>query len=146
MKALFYTLFLLFPFLMFGQEKDTTFFSVDSLGIKKVSAYTFIGNNKGLHGNGPHLIKRTITKYDKNGKLIYISHKTIRSKGCIRDTPEFNIISFDKSGYVMTLKLKNQRVIHIKEFDSENKLCTKTKIKYRKPYTLPDWVDNEDED
>ena len=147
MRNSFCIFLLIFVFnLATGQTSDTTFLSIDSLGIRKVTSYVFIGTGGGFVGSLPRLTKRTIAKYDSKGQLIYLSHHTSRYRGCIHDTPKFNIIAYGEAGNKMTLTQKRKRIILIKECDQNRKHCKKTKLKFTKLDSFPDWVDIGDRD
>ena len=135
---------ILIPTILFSQQADTSIVTVDnSTGIKKVTYRKFIGSGGSFAGNSPRLTKTTITKYDKNGKIIYQSHRTFRLRGCIGDTPQWDIIAYDSSGGHKTLKLERKTKIIVKSFDKNGKLTTQTKTSFFK-FSHEEWEDKDE--
>jgi hypothetical protein len=137
-------LFLLFSCFVHSQKRDTTYISVDaSMGIKKTIHYERFGTGGGYSGSGAALTKRTITKYNKEGKIIYLSHHTYRLRGCIGSVRKWDIISYEQYGAYKTLKRKSRGRIIIKSYDKEHKLLSRKNFDSG-TYTLEDWIDKDD--
>lgn len=141
--VLFFLLFV--SLILFSQKSNETLTTIDSItGNKKVVFYTYIGTGGGYGGDEPRITRRTITKYDKQNKLIYKSYKTTRLRGCMRSTPKWNIIAYDSAGGYKKFKLKHKRRLILKSFDKNGKRISKTNDSYS-TFSYDDWMDEEED-
>jgi hypothetical protein len=125
------------------QVRDTTIITVSPLtGIKRIEYCTFIGTGGGYAGEAPRLTKTIITKYDAKGNLIYLSKKTTRLRGCIRDEPNWTVMAYDSAGNKKILKLKRKRKVLITTYSLQGKKTSKEKIHIR-DFSPPEWIDEE---
>lgn len=133
------------PLIIFSQKLDETITTIDSItGIKKIVYYTYIGTGGGYDGDAPRITRRTITKYDKQNKLIYKSQKNTKLRGCIRSTPKWNIIAYDSSGGYKKFMLKHKRRLIVKTYDKNGKRISKTNDSYS-TFIYDDWMDDDED-
>ena len=128
----------------YSQIKTTSSEDVDSLtGVLTKVKIKKIGSGQGNGGSSPRVTKLKITKFNKQGALIYRSRKTKVLRGCLGHTRNWKIVTGHPLGKSNKLKMKGFRnnIIIVKEFHIDGYIKQRMHS-YRFNSTNYAWIDN----
>jgi hypothetical protein len=127
-----------------AQKIDTTTSVIDKLtGTKKEVHTVKTGTTATLFGTAPNITERTITIYDSNGKIIYLSHYKEEQNGCEVSILLRDAIAYYADGSSKTLKMKRKGKPKVESHYKKGSLPSRASLHHNNQ-KIYDWLEKED--